>query len=251
MVVLICSFACPLFSLLPHHPSSSLSLCPLSLSLLLCSSVSCAGPLRAWCVAPRKSSAPSRTTCRSRWVCPGTRWMVGVYCQVWCKDVYHLLRWVLHCTGTPHDISPCLYFIFTLQEGETTEDGLFTLREVECLGSCANAPMVQVCTCVCVMSVRLSLSLSLWPLPRQHISWHDMSEVVNNLAQLSIPEAISRLLTHPLTQSLTLWLTLSDSLSLQMNDDYYECLTPATTIELLKACQGKRLEQCLILLLVL
>jgi NADH dehydrogenase (ubiquinone) flavoprotein 2 len=32
---------------------------------------------------------------------------------------------------------------FDLQEGETTADGLFTLREVECLGSCANAPMVQ------------------------------------------------------------------------------------------------------------
>lgn len=30
------------------------------------------------------------------------------------------------------------------QEGETTADGMFTLREVECLGSCANAPMVQV-----------------------------------------------------------------------------------------------------------
>lgn len=30
------------------------------------------------------------------------------------------------------------------QEGETTPDGLFTLREVECLGSCANAPMIQV-----------------------------------------------------------------------------------------------------------
>lgn len=27
---------------------------------------------------------------------------------------------------------------------ETTADGLFTLREVECLGACANAPMVQV-----------------------------------------------------------------------------------------------------------
>lgn len=53
-----------------------------------------------------------------------------------------------------------------IEEGETTEDGLFTLREVECLGSCANAPMVQ------------------------------------------------------------------------LNDDYYECLTPKTTIELLKACQA-------------
>ncbi len=28
--------------------------------------------------------------------------------------------------------------------GETTEDGLFTLVEVECLGACANAPMVQI-----------------------------------------------------------------------------------------------------------
>ena len=42
---------------------------------------------------------------------------------------------------------------------------MFTLREVECLGSCANAPMIQ------------------------------------------------------------------------MNDDYYECLTPKTTIELLEACK--------------
>ncbi len=28
--------------------------------------------------------------------------------------------------------------------GETTEDGLFTLRSVECLGACVNAPMMQV-----------------------------------------------------------------------------------------------------------
>mmetsp|Transcript_12938 Transcript_12938/g.19100 ORF Transcript_12938/g.19100 Transcript_12938/m.19100 type:complete len:270 (-) Transcript_12938:219-1028(-) len=52
-----------------------------------------------------------------------------------------------------------------IKEGETTKDGLFTLREVECLGACANAPMIQ------------------------------------------------------------------------MNDDYYECLTPKTTIELLEACK--------------
>ncbi len=31
-----------------------------------------------------------------------------------------------------------------LRKGETTADGLFTLTEVECLGACANAPMVQV-----------------------------------------------------------------------------------------------------------
>lgn len=28
--------------------------------------------------------------------------------------------------------------------GETTKDNLFTLSEVECLGACVNAPMVQI-----------------------------------------------------------------------------------------------------------
>ena len=28
--------------------------------------------------------------------------------------------------------------------GETTKDKLFTLTEVECLGACVNAPMVQI-----------------------------------------------------------------------------------------------------------
>lgn len=46
------------------------------------------------------------------------------------------------------------------------QDGLFSLLEVECLGACANAPMVQ------------------------------------------------------------------------MNDDYYECLTPATVVELIEACKA-------------
>lgn len=31
-----------------------------------------------------------------------------------------------------------------MKRGETTADGLFTLSEVECLGACANAPMVQI-----------------------------------------------------------------------------------------------------------
>jgi NADH-quinone oxidoreductase subunit E len=31
-----------------------------------------------------------------------------------------------------------------LKKGATTPDGLFTLSEVECLGACANAPMVQI-----------------------------------------------------------------------------------------------------------
>ncbi len=53
-----------------------------------------------------------------------------------------------------------------IKEGETTADGLFTLREVECMGTCANAPMIQ------------------------------------------------------------------------LNDDYYECLTKETTIALLEACKA-------------
>ena len=46
-----------------------------------------------------------------------------------------------------------------LTHGMTTQDGLFTLSEVECLGACVNAPMMQinddyyvgvwVCVCVC------------------------------------------------------------------------------------------------------
>jgi NADH dehydrogenase (ubiquinone) flavoprotein 2 len=31
-----------------------------------------------------------------------------------------------------------------IKVGETTKDGLFTLAEVECLGACVNAPMVQI-----------------------------------------------------------------------------------------------------------
>jgi NADH-quinone oxidoreductase subunit E len=31
-----------------------------------------------------------------------------------------------------------------MRKGATTDDGLFTLNEVECLGACANAPMVQI-----------------------------------------------------------------------------------------------------------
>lgn len=31
-----------------------------------------------------------------------------------------------------------------IHHGGTTKDGLFTMTEVECLGACANAPMVQI-----------------------------------------------------------------------------------------------------------
>jgi len=31
-----------------------------------------------------------------------------------------------------------------IEVGETTKDKLFTLNEVECLGACVNAPMIQI-----------------------------------------------------------------------------------------------------------
>lgn len=34
--------------------------------------------------------------------------------------------------------------VLGVEWGETTEDGLFTLSEVECLGACVNAPMMQI-----------------------------------------------------------------------------------------------------------
>merc|ERR1719276_429797 len=81
------------------------------------------------------------------------------------------------CGTTPcmicgsEDIKQTIEKHLGIKNGQTTADGLFTLLEVECLGACANAPMIQ------------------------------------------------------------------------LNDDYYECLTPKTTIELLEACKsGKKPE---------
>jgi NADH dehydrogenase (ubiquinone) flavoprotein 2 len=31
-----------------------------------------------------------------------------------------------------------------IKQGETTDDGLFSFIEVECLGACVNAPMIQI-----------------------------------------------------------------------------------------------------------
>lgn len=41
-------------------------------------------------------------------------------------------------------ISDALQKKLGISVGETTKDGRFTLREVECLGACVNAPMMQV-----------------------------------------------------------------------------------------------------------
>lgn len=54
------------------------------------------------------------------------------------------------CGTTPcmlrgaYDLMDAVSEKFGIGHGETTEDGLFTLTEVECLGACCNAPMVQI-----------------------------------------------------------------------------------------------------------
>ncbi len=54
------------------------------------------------------------------------------------------------CTTTPcmlrgsGDIVKACENHLGIHTGETTADGLFTLVEVECLGACVNAPMVQI-----------------------------------------------------------------------------------------------------------
>ena len=54
------------------------------------------------------------------------------------------------CTTTPcwlrgsGDIVKACKSKLGIDEGETTADGKFTLKEVECLGACVNAPMVQI-----------------------------------------------------------------------------------------------------------
>jgi NADH-quinone oxidoreductase subunit E len=54
------------------------------------------------------------------------------------------------CTTTPcwlrgsGPVHEAIQFHLGIHNGETTDDGLFTLMEVECLGACTNAPIVQV-----------------------------------------------------------------------------------------------------------
>lgn len=54
------------------------------------------------------------------------------------------------CTTTPcwlcgsSDVVKACTDTLSIKMGQTTEDGYFTLMEVECLGACTNAPMVQI-----------------------------------------------------------------------------------------------------------
>ncbi|PTB68641.1 hypothetical protein BBK36DRAFT_1111981 [Trichoderma citrinoviride] len=56
------------------------------------------------------------------------------------------------CTTTPCQLGGCgsdaivkaITNHLGIKQGETTKDGLFTFIEVECLGACVNAPMIQI-----------------------------------------------------------------------------------------------------------
>ncbi|KAJ8877121.1 hypothetical protein PR048_021574 [Dryococelus australis] len=54
------------------------------------------------------------------------------------------------CTTTPcwlrgsDDVMGCIQKKLGIKPGEMTSDGKFSLSEVECLGACVNAPMIQV-----------------------------------------------------------------------------------------------------------
>lgn len=54
------------------------------------------------------------------------------------------------CGTTPcwlrgsNDIARCVYDKIGIKSGETSDDGKFSLLEVECLGACVNAPILQI-----------------------------------------------------------------------------------------------------------
>jgi NADH-quinone oxidoreductase E subunit len=62
---------------------------------------------------------------------------VGKYLLQFCKTTPCMLR------GIDQIIKDCEKKL-GIELDETTLDGLFTLKEVECLGACVNAPVVQI-----------------------------------------------------------------------------------------------------------
>ncbi|MCX7878169.1 MAG: NADH-quinone oxidoreductase subunit NuoE [Ignavibacteria bacterium] len=62
---------------------------------------------------------------------------VGTYHLQVCTNISCML-----CGG--YDVLDYISNKLNIKPGETTSDGKFTLSEVECLGSCGTAPMMQV-----------------------------------------------------------------------------------------------------------
>ncbi|OGO94388.1 MAG: NADH dehydrogenase [Coxiella sp. RIFCSPHIGHO2_12_FULL_44_14] len=79
---------------------------------------------------------------------------IAVYEVTTFYDMYHLQpigkNKIGVCTNVPcmlrgsDDIVACLQQRLGISFGETTKDGLFTLRELECMAACVSAPMCQV-----------------------------------------------------------------------------------------------------------
>ena len=62
---------------------------------------------------------------------------VGKYFIQFCTTTPCWLR------GSDDLLETCKKFL-NIEVGQTTNDGMFTLKEVECLGACVNAPMAQI-----------------------------------------------------------------------------------------------------------
>jgi len=62
---------------------------------------------------------------------------VGKYLLQFCKTTPCMLR------GIDRIVKDCKERL-GIEMDQTTPDGLFTLKEVECLGACVNAPVVQI-----------------------------------------------------------------------------------------------------------
>lgn len=62
---------------------------------------------------------------------------VGKYLIQFCKTTPCMLRGI-------DQIEKAVRKNLNIDNEETTQDGLFTLKQVECLGACVNAPMIQI-----------------------------------------------------------------------------------------------------------
>lgn len=62
---------------------------------------------------------------------------IGKYHLQVCTNVSCMLRGA-------YDLLKKLEKELNIKKGETTSDGLFTITEVECLGSCGTAPVIQI-----------------------------------------------------------------------------------------------------------
>ncbi len=97
------------------------------------------------------------------WIPKAAMDKIAELCGVWPMKVYEVATFysmynlepvgrylVQLCTTTPcwlcgsSDVVKACTDHLGIGMGQTTEDGYFTLMEVECLGACSNAPMIQV-----------------------------------------------------------------------------------------------------------